>query len=142
MLSNFLNNLFSHSHQEIPYSDYEACKKLYSEKYPELRKLKVMETDKDVICKGDLDDPRFNTNIYNYIGNLEEMNWGYAGTGPWLLALNILFTFTDDLQFANKYVFDFRKDFLMENFCKSMRIPADDINKWIRERKKGGHIVQ
>lgn len=142
MLSNSLNNLFNHSYQEIPYSDYEACKKLYSEKYPELKKLKVIQTDKDVICNGDLDDPRFNTNIYNYIGNLEEMNWGYAGTGPWLLALNILYTFTGDRHFAYKYVFDFRKDFLMENFCKSMSISAEEVNQWIWKRQQGGHIVQ
>ena len=95
-------------------------------------------------CNRDIDDLRFNTNIDSYIGDLEEMNWGYPGTGPWLLALNILYTFTDgDREFAHNYVFDFRSDFLVREYNRSsFKISASEINSWINNKKQGEAFVQ
>lgn len=119
-----------------PYYDYVGCQYAYLKAYPEMRKLAIGETDKDVICKREIDDPRFNTNIANYIGLLEEMNWGYKGTGPWLLALNILYTFTDgERKFSCRYACDFVREFLHRSGNKdSFTIPAKTISAWI-ERK-------
>ncbi len=139
---NFIKSIFSEQASTLDYSNYLGRKKHFAKTYPELSKLLIGENTQDVICNRNLDDPRFNTNIDNYIGGYEEMNWGYAGTGPWLLALNILYTFTGDDKFAQKHVFEFRDDFLMKNFRSSMRISAIDINGWIAAKKQGGTIVQ
>lgn len=139
MFKNLFSTLFNEP-LEIDYANYSACKKFYYEKHPELRKLLIGENDKNVICKREIDDPRFNTNIDSYIGGLEEMNWGYAGTGPWLLSLNILYTFTNgDRDFAYKSVSDFRSDFLVRNFNQgSFEISALEINQWIANKKQQG----
>lgn len=145
MLLNFFTSFFQkQSPVELDYDDYAACKAFYLSKYPEMRKLLIGEKQRDVICNRDIDDPRFNTNIQSYIGGLEEMNWGYAGTGPWLLAGNILYTFTDgDQRFAGKYVFDFREDFLIRNGDQSsFSISASEINQWINNKRQGAAIVQ
>lgn len=126
--------------QQLDYEKYSACKSFYGQKYPKLRKLLIGEVDIDVICKREIDDPRFNTNIDSYIGDLEEMNWGYAGTGPWLLALNILYTFTGgDRLFSYEYVCDFRSDFLVRGFNQSsFKIPFHEVNNWILNKKQQG----
>src|SRR5690606_4973956 len=122
------------------YEDYLGRQIYFLTHYPDMRKLRIGERDKDVICRHDIDDPRFNTNIENYIGELDEMNWGYVGTGPWLLALNILYTFTEgDRRFSLHYVWDFRRDFLVRGKDRSsFTIPAQDICAWIYHRQIHG----
>ncbi|MBD65434.1 MAG: hypothetical protein CME62_09520 [Halobacteriovoraceae bacterium] len=139
---NFLTNLFKPKFQELNYEDYQACRSFYQTKYPELTKLLIGEDDQDVICNRNIDDPRFNTNIDKFIGFIDEMNWGDSGAGPWLLALNILYTYTNgDEEFSHKYVVEFRGDFLEKNFKESTRISAGEINKWIENKRKGERIV-
>ncbi len=143
MLKKLFSSLFEQP-VELDYADYSACKNSYYRQYPTIRKLLIAENDKDVICNRDIDDLRFNTNIDSYIGDLEEMNWGYPGTGPWLLALNILYTFTDgDREFSHNYVFDFRSDFLVREYNRSsFKISAIEINSWINNKKQGEAFVQ
>lgn len=139
MFKNLFQNWFNEP-QQLDYANYSACKNYYYQNYPELRKLLVGENDQDVICVREIDDPRFNTNIDSYIGGLEEMNWGYAGTGPWTLALNILYTFTNgDRKFAYKHVCAFRADFLVRDFNQeSFKISAVEVNQWITNKKQQG----
>ena len=119
----------------------------YMFQFPYLRKLRIGES-KDVYCDPDVSDPRFNTNIYPYIGYSDQMSWGFGGTGPTNLAMNILFTFSGgDTFFSMSYCHAFLHDFLLKNHRQTLVIKAERIKKWIDPRhtflnsKRGGALV-
>ncbi len=117
---------------------YEELQKMYESNYPRLKKQMLGDELKPVICDGSIDDSYFSTNIYPYIGFSKEMNWGYNGSGPQILALNVLFLFTDgDGVFARRYHTDFMQDFLQSgNQNDDLNISTPDISKWVHARRR------
>ena len=115
---------------------------LYAKQNPVLKKLKVGEQE-DVYLSAATHDTRFNTNIKGHIGNLNEMSWGFIGTGPYTLALNILYTFTGDAQFARTHAFEFRSEFLEKiDSKKSYWMPNWMISNWIIQKIEGEEIYE
>jgi len=114
--------------------------------FPHLRKLKLGECE-DVYCDAEIDDTRFNTNISPHIGYTDEMNWGYSGTGPVNLAINILFTFTNgDVFFSRTNYLEFLNKFLLKNQRESLVIEKERILEWIDQKSSdsklnGGALV-
>lgn len=110
---------------------------LYAKQNPALKKLKVGEQE-DVYLFSSIRDTRFNTNIKAHIGELDEMSWGFMGTGPLTLALNILYTYTADEKFARTNALEFRAEYL-ENIdrTKSYWMPSFMIESWIIQKEKG-----
>jgi len=112
--------------------------KRYEKQFPHLRKQKLEEHLKDVICDGSVLDSYYNTNIYSYLGSSKEMNWGYHGSGPQSLALNILFLFTEgDGGFARDRYLEFMEDFLQSKKQReTLKIKSHDIKMWIYKRRR------
>ncbi len=137
----FRKNVIAKLSMELPHTDdFDEIKRRYEVIFPELRKLKLGDHNRDIVCKTDIPDPRFNTNITAYIGGFDEMNWGYYGTGPWTLALNILFQFTEgDRIFAQKYVDAFLEEVIVKLlYRKNVTISYDKIYDWIAEKRLEG----
>lgn len=59
--------------------------------------------------------------------------WGYGGSGPADLALNILLLFTD-MQTAERLYQDFKWQFIATMPCEGGVIKREDILNWLRER--------
>lgn len=105
-----------------------------------LKKLKIGE-QQDVYLSASIRDMRFNTNIKAHIGKYDEMSWGFCGTGPYTLALNILYTFTGDEQFSRTHACEFRSEFLEQiDSQKSYWMPSAMITDWISQKIKGEEI--
>lgn len=133
----FITDSLSLSSQDIPFLE-----RFYARHWPDLRKLKVGER-KDVYLDAEIRDHRFNSNIKMYLGVLDEMSWGFPGRGGYNLALNLLYTFTVDKEFAESHANDFRKDFLeCIDKKKSYVIEKHLILDWIKEKQKGISHVQ
>ena len=110
---------------------------LYAKQNPVLKKLKVGE-QKDVYLSAAICDKRFNTNIKAHIGQLDEMSWGFMGTGPLTLALNILYTYTGDEKFARAHALEFRAEYLQNiDKAKSYWIPSFMVECWIIQKEEG-----
>ena len=62
------------------------------------------------------------------------MEWGYAGSGPADLALNILFFFTKNQKFAEEYHQDFKFKFVAGLNRDEAVIKGDDILDYINQR--------
>lgn len=109
----------------------------HAKDFPHLRKLKVGEC-KDVYLSAFIRDARLNTNIKAHIGQFDEMSWGFMGTGPLTLALNILYTYTGDEKFARAHALEFRAEYL-ENIdrTKSYWIPSFMVEGWIIQKEEG-----
>ena len=141
MLNSLVKKLksFSSFTQEKYYSQsYEDLQKHYEKSHPKFKKQMLGETLRPVICDGSIADSYFSTNIYPYLGTSKEMNWGYSGHGPHILALNILFLFTDgDGVFSRKFYQEFTSEFLMKGSQnEDLEISVGEIQKWISKRKK------
>lgn len=117
----------------------EESYEYYQSSFPELKKQKIGEELQDVICDGRVTSPWLSTNIDAYIGMLDQMNWGYRGTGPRTLALNILYLFTgEDKEFAEKYFNDFVEEFLLsKKQTESLIIKKEKIIQWISFKREG-----
>ena len=144
LLSNITDRVrefFTHS-DYISSQDTDFLERYYARKNPLLKKLNLGEID-DVYCSAKIKDSRFNTNVRPFITYLDEMSWGFIGTGPYTLATNILYLFTyGDEAFAREFALKFREDFLdVMQSNKSHIIPKELILDWI-ESKKGGANVQ
>lgn len=135
--------------------NHEGLAEFYEKNYPELRKQTLDEPLRDVICKGDIDDPCFNTNIPSHSGKFDQMNWGYFGQGPLTLAYNILYLFSDgDQKFSRKYAADFVKAFLEQvSQTEDLKIEKEIIHYWVEKKRnirannilffrKGANIVR
>lgn len=109
----------------------------HAKDYPHLKKLKVGECG-DIYLSSYVCDYRLNTNIKAHIGQLDEMSWGFMGTGPLTLALNILYTYTGDEKFARAHALEFRAEYL-ENIdrTKSYWIPSFMVECWIIQKEEG-----
>jgi|SaaInlStandDraft_6_1057023.scaffolds.fasta_scaffold14090_1 hypothetical protein len=118
--------------------NYAELQQMYEKSHPKLKKQKLGDLLKPVICDGSIDDTYFSTNIYPYIGFSKEMNWGYSGCGPQVLALNIIFLFSEgDGAFARKHYQSFLQDFLKaKKQNEDLEISVTDINRWIHARKR------
>ena len=117
----------------------------YLKTHPELKKQKLEDELRDVVCIGAATNPWISTNIDTYLGCFEQMNWGYLGTGPMTLSKNILYLFTGgNKDFAKNNFIEFTRDFLMEKKqTEDLRIKKELIFKWIKEKQsKGDNIVQ
>ncbi len=115
---------------------------LHAKQNPVLIKLKIGEQE-DVYLSAAIRDNRFNTNIKAHIGELDEMSWGFVGTGSHTLALNILYTFTGDAQFARTHALEFRSDLLVRiDSKKSYWMPSFMISNWITQKIKGEEIYE
>jgi hypothetical protein len=131
-------------HSDNQNDEYAWNRAAFEQIYPELKKVTLDERHKiiDVICLKDVSDHRFNTNVTAYIGDMNEMTWGYNGSGPYNLALNILYYFTDgDKDFAAKFVFEFRDDIVsklpnQDNCCIYYNVIMD----WISSRKESCRV--
>jgi len=132
----FLSKFFK-EHQ-LDEENFEELQKIYKKSHPKLKKQKLGDLLKAVICDGSVSDSYFSTNIYPYIGISKEMNWGYSGCGPQVLALNILFLFTEgDGTFARKHYQSFVKDFLnVGKQTDDLEISVPQINTWIYLKKR------
>jgi len=115
---------------------------LHAKQNPVLKKLKIGQQE-DVYLSAAIRDTRFNTNIKAHIGELNEMSWGFIGTGPHTLALNILYTFTGDAHFARTHALEFRSEFLVRiDSKKSYWMPSFMIFNWITKKIKGEDIYE
>ena len=113
------------------------CEHFHAKTYPHLKKLKVGEC-KDVYLSAFIRDARLNTNIKPHIGQLDEMSWGFMGTGPLTLALNILYTYTGDEKFARAHALEFRAEYLQNiDKAKSYWIPSFMVECWIIQKEEG-----
>lgn len=109
----------------------------HAKDYPHLKKLKVGECE-DVYLSSFISDSRLNTNIKAHIGQLDEMSWGFMGTGPLTLALNILYTYTGNEKFARANALEFRAEYLQNlDTKKSYWLPSFMIEGWIIRKKEG-----
>lgn len=123
------------SSQDLPFLE-----RFYAHHWPVLRKLKIGECE-DVYLSASTRDHRFNSNIKAHLGVLDEMSWGYKGTGSYTLALNILYTFTADAEFAKTYALEFRSEFLEKiDSKKNYWMPNWMILNWINEKLNGEKI--
>ena len=116
---------------------YEELQQKYEKLFPKLKKQILGNLEQDVICDASADDAYFSTNIYPYLSYSKEMNWGYSGTGPQSLAVNILFLFTQgDGVFARKFYQEFLDDFLLsKKQTENLVIKARDISLWIHTKR-------
>jgi hypothetical protein len=125
------------SSQDIPFLE-----RYYARRLSVLRKLKIGERKDVYLCAG-IRDHRFNSNIKAYLGVLDEMSWGFRGQGAYNLALNLLYTYTVNKEFAETHANEFRKDFLEEiDKKKNCLIESYLILDWIKEKQKGVTYVQ
>ena len=126
-----ISNFFKEDH--FYEKSYEELQKMYEKSHPKLKKQQLGDELKAVICDGRIDDAYFSTNIYPYIGFSKEMNWGYSGSGPQMLALNILFLFSDgDGVFARKHHQDFVQDYLItRSQNEDLELSVLEVNMWI-----------
>lgn len=131
-----ISNFFKED--QLDERSYEELQQMYEKSHPRLKKQKLGGFLRSVICDGSIDDSYFSTNIYPYIGFSKEMNWGYSGCGPQVLALNILFLFTDgDGSFARKHYQSFVQDFLnIGKQTDDLEISVPEINTWVYLKKR------
>lgn len=126
------------SHDELADQSIPFLERYYARHYPNLRKLEIGECE-DVYLSGQTRDCRFNTNIKAHLGTLDEMSWGFKGTGPHTLAVNILYTFTGDSMFSRVNAIEFREEFLEKlGSKKSYWLPSSMISDWIEKKQQGG----
>lgn len=135
MITNFMNSLFQM--EKSTQLNHDELAKSYEKSYPELKKQMIGEPLRDVIGKGEVDDPCFSTNIHSYFGRFDQMNWGYFGQGPCTLARSILYLFTGgDEVFARQHTYDFVLDFLKRGKqSDDLRIKKELIELWIEKRR-------
>ena len=78
------------------------------------------------------------SNIPHRFGYSGSDGWGYSGTGPTDFAANILFHFTGDKDFSDRWHIDFCLEVishLPQN--EGGTIKAERVNKWITARRTG-----
>ncbi|OGS01441.1 MAG: hypothetical protein A2V88_13965 [Elusimicrobia bacterium RBG_16_66_12] len=95
----------------------------------------------NVLCErgpGDF-DCRFNIPQAIKLHSPTGMEWGYGGSGPADFALNILFHFTGDREFAERYHQEFKGQFVAGLPESGGRIPGATIKAWIDLR--GGRFA-
>lgn len=63
------------------------------------------------------------------------LEWGYAGSGPGDFALNILYHFTHDKEFAMAHHQKFKFQFVAGLDSNEGIIKGDEIRKWIEEHR-------
>lgn len=63
------------------------------------------------------------------------LEWGYGGSGPADMALNILFMFTGDRAFADRWHQDFKFAFVAGLNREGGTIPGETIQQWIKEKE-------
>ncbi len=116
----------------------------YKKYYPELKKQKIGDELCDVICDRSVTDPVYSTNIDQYTGMFNQMNWGYQGIGPQTLAVNTLYLFTNgDLKFAREFYNDFVRDFLLsKKQTENLTIRKEKIISWIELKRKGLRLIE
>lgn len=92
--------------------------------------------------KGDLIIRRANaghgnvSNVHKRFGLSQDISWGYAGTGPHDLALNVLFHFSDqNEEFARAFAGGFVED-VVQHLEQSVpqRIDGAFLTNWVNER--------
>ena len=126
------------SNDELADQSMPFLERFYARRYPHLKKLAVGECE-DVYLSANTRDSRFNTNIKAHLGTLDEMYWGFKGTGPHTLALNILYTFTGDSLFSRVNAIEFREEFLEKiDSKKSYWLPSFMILNWIEKKQQEG----
>ncbi len=91
--------------------------------------------------KGDLIIRRANvghgnvSNVHKRFGLSQDINWGYTGTGPHDLALNVLFHFSDQNEaFARAFAGDFVEDVVQYLEQVPQRITGEFLKSWVAER--------
>lgn len=62
------------------------------------------------------------------------LEWGYGGSGPADFALNILYHFTNDRKFAERYHQDFKFQFVAGLPREGGTIPGETIMRWVEAR--------
>lgn len=78
--------------------------------------------------------------VSNFPRNLfihsDDYSWGYGGSGPNELAVNILYYFTNDKYFSERYRVDFVRHFLIDLSvaASSIVIPAMEIQLFLLKR--------
>lgn len=63
-------------------------------------------------------------------------DWGYGGSGPSDLALNVLFAVTNDREIADRYYMQFKWDFIAKLPFEGGVIRRDEILDWLKERER------
>lgn len=61
--------------------------------------------------------------------------WGYGGSGPAELALNILYAVTGDREIADRYYMQFKWDFIAGMPVDGGTIKRDEILEWLKEQE-------
>jgi DNA-directed RNA polymerase subunit RPC12/RpoP len=89
---------------------------------------------KDIICFRD--DDGIHTNVPQRIKQHSPtgFEWGYGGSGPADLALNILSLFAGQ-EFAERYHQDFKREFIASMPHEGGMIRREDIIQWIKEKE-------
>jgi len=64
-------------------------------------------------------------------------NWGFLGSGCAQLAFAIIYDFTEDIEFTNKYYFAFKKEVIAKlNHYEDFVITGYNIEKWMEQKRK------
>ncbi|GAV24774.1 hypothetical protein ciss_07070 [Carboxydothermus islandicus] len=77
------------------------------------------------------------TNIPHLIGgghSPDGFEWGYGGSGPAELALNILYVITEDKELARRFYQQFKWDFIAKIPYKGGVIKRDEVINWLRQQ--------
>lgn len=90
----------------------------------------------DVVCQrtGDF-GCRFNIPQAIVLHSPTGMEWGYGGSGPADLALNILYWFTEDREFAERHYQDFKWEHIATLPREGGTIPGATVRAWIADRR-------
>ena len=95
---------------------------------------KIENWNEDIICFRDADGTHTNVPQRIIQHSPTGFAWGYGGSGPADLALNILSIFAGQ-EFAERYHQDFKWEFIATLPYEGGTIKREDILSWIKEKE-------
>jgi len=99
-----------------------------------LKQIRSFEFEGDVICKRVNGEPCVNIPHKLVVHSPDGFEWGYGGSGPADLALNILALFTDEAN-ARRLYQQFKRDFIAKIPREGGVIRREDIIAWLESHE-------
>lgn len=87
-----------------------------------------------MVCRRTRRGPRTNVPQRRVLHSPTGLEWGYAGSGPSDLALNVLLAFGCEYMEAVALHQEFKREFVATMPREGGRIPAKTVHRWIAER--------
>lgn len=89
-----------------------------------------------IICRRTPSGPVVEGVDYRWRYHSTEFNWGYGGSGPADLALNILLEATGDREVAMAYHHAFKWDVIANLPFEGGEIRWEDVHEWLRKMRQ------